>query len=254
MQKPQRFLLGLVMVMAAVVAGVAPASMATASRHHDANGTAAGLNRPFDNIEATSNNWAGYAAHGGTYHSVSASWIQPAVTCGTPTSHASFWVGLDGYSDATVEQTGATSDCDNGQTTYYAWFETYPNPEQQIKRAVAPGDAMSASVTYGSNPYFPDFTLTIKDATQGWTFSTEQFVANVQRSSAEAIAEAPLGSNGRWPLANFGMITFTNTMVDGHAIGDESPTPIDMVQNGVTDATTSPLSNGTDFSVAWKHS
>src|SRR5215467_11203890 len=56
---------------------------------------------------AQSTNWSGYAATTGTYTSVSASWIQPAGNCPSwfGSQYAAFWVGLDGFSSSTVEQT-----------------------------------------------------------------------------------------------------------------------------------------------------
>src|SRR5580693_1467505 len=51
----------------------------------------------------TSTNWSGYAATGGPFTSVSADWVQPAGNCSTGDQYAAFWVGLDGYSSATVE-------------------------------------------------------------------------------------------------------------------------------------------------------
>jgi hypothetical protein len=59
----------------------------------------------------TSSNWAGYAATGGQFTSVSADWVQPAGICSRGDQYAAFWVGLDGYSSTTVEQTGTEVDC-----------------------------------------------------------------------------------------------------------------------------------------------
>ena len=57
--------------------------------------------------QAESTNWSGYAATTGTYTSVSASWTQPAGTCSRGDQYAAFWVGLDGYTSSSVEQTGS---------------------------------------------------------------------------------------------------------------------------------------------------
>ena len=103
---------------------------------------------PRNATAATSQNWAGYAAAGqpGTFTSVSASWTQPAVTCTAQQTFSSFWVGLDGDGTQTVEQTGTEADCNNGAATYQGWFEMFPNAPVFYNNAVAPGDAMSASV------------------------------------------------------------------------------------------------------------
>jgi hypothetical protein len=66
--------------------------------------------------------------------------------------YSSFWVGLDGYSSSSVEQTGSDTDCSGGRAVYYAWYEMYPNPSVSYSNTVRPGDQFNASVTYaGSN-------------------------------------------------------------------------------------------------------
>src|SRR6266851_4878139 len=77
----------------------------------------------------TSQNWAGYAAAGapGGFTSVSASWLQPGVTCSSQKTFSSFWVGLDGDGTQSVEQTGTEADCSSGAATYQGWYEMFPN-------------------------------------------------------------------------------------------------------------------------------
>jgi hypothetical protein len=52
----------------------------------------------------------------GSVTAVHGSWLVPTATCdGRPqNSGASFWVGIDGYTSATVEQTRTDSDCSKG--------------------------------------------------------------------------------------------------------------------------------------------
>jgi hypothetical protein len=206
------------------------------------------------NASTSSTNWAGYYAAGGTYNQVSSSWIQPAVDCAVnPTSHSSFWGGLDGVTDDQVEQEGATSDCDNGTASYFAWYETFPQPEQIIDDPVAPGDSMTAVTEYIGGS---EFLFTVTDHTQNWTYSTVQSVPNAPRSSAEVIAEDPGDpSGGVWPLADFGTVQFNDAIVNSVPIGDSDPTQIDMAAGGVAKATTSALTDdGLDFAVTWQHS
>src|SRR5262249_59134881 len=72
----------------------------------------------------SSYNWSGYAvtAAPGAVTAVKGSWIVPAVqpgscSSGTTNEYASFWVGMDGLTSNTVEQTGTDSDCQNGVPT-----------------------------------------------------------------------------------------------------------------------------------------
>jgi hypothetical protein len=119
--------------------------------------------------EAESTNWSGYAGTTGTYTSVSASWTQPAGTCSRGDQYAAFWVGLDGYTSSSVEQTGSEVDCVGRTAQYYAWYEMYPGPSEDYTNTVKAGDHFNASVTYaGSNK----FSLYIADTTQGWSHTT----------------------------------------------------------------------------------
>jgi hypothetical protein len=200
---------------------------------------------------STSSNWAGYAAFNGQYTTVSANWKQPTASCTSATTYSSFWVGLDGYSSNTVEQTGTSADCSGGTPRYYAWYEMYPKFPVNLSIAVRAGDSMSASVTTDGAGHF---TLHIHNGTTGGDFVTTQTSKKARLSSAEAIAEAPSGSGGVLPLTNFGTASFSAVTVNGQAIGAFNPDKIDMVGNGFTKASTSALSGGNAFSVTWKHS
>src|ERR1700744_191095 len=67
----------------------------------------------------TSTNWSGYAVAtslktpaAGAVSDVSGKWVVPTVACParSTTTYSSNWVGIDGYSDNTVEQTGTEQD------------------------------------------------------------------------------------------------------------------------------------------------
>jgi len=200
-------------------------------------------------LHDTSDNWAGYAATGGTYTSVSSSWVQPAVSCGSEDTYSSFWVGLDGDGTSSVEQTGTEADCSGGSASYSSWYEMYPANPVNYSDNVAPGDSFTGTVTTDGSG---DFTLTLTDNTEGWTETQNESGSSATGGSAEVIAEAPY-SNGVLPLSDFGTADFTGATVDGSALGSSSPVQINLVSDGgVTEATTSGLdSSGEDFSVTW---
>jgi Peptidase A4 family len=208
---------------------------------------------PANAAATTSMNWAGYVSTGnqGTFTNVSASWTQPAVTCGATNTFSSFWVGLDGDGTPTVEQTGTEADCAAGTAAYQGWFEMFPNAPVFYDNPVVPGDAMSASVVANGGGAF---TLTLTDTTQNWTQTTNQTSDTAQLGSAEVIAEAP--SNGTvLPLSNFGTANFTNAMTDNQPIGDENASALTMVSSaGVTEATPSALTGANAFTVTWDSS
>jgi len=161
---------------------------------------------------STSYNWSGYAdAEAGTttVSRVSGSWVVPYVQCpSAPYQNSDVfnanWIGIDGFSDQTVEQLGSATQCYEGVEYYYVWYEMYPaNTVEEGTTACIndnvncpqPGDRISASVTVtpagsGENNY----TLTLIDHTRPQeSFSTSQQCAadTCTDSSAEWIIERP---------------------------------------------------------------
>ena len=212
----------------------------------------------------TSTNWSGYAITGpsGSVTDVKGSWVVPRVVCNSTETYSSFWVGIDGFSSTTVEQTGTDSDCQGGTPTYYAWYEFYPNPAFVTSLTIKPGDHMYAKVVYANSK----FTITITDKTTGKTATHTQAVSGATRSSAEWIAEAPY-NGGILPLADFGTvlygddntgITSTCTAKDGSHHGPIGTFPsasieeITMEKSSIKEAVPTKLSSdGTSFSVNW---
>lgn len=212
----------------------------------------------------TSTNWSGYAVETNLANpqnfavsDVKGSWTVPSVSCTSTNTYSSAWVGIDGDSDNTVEQTGTEHDCINGQPSYYAWFEMYPKPSFRINMPIAAGNNINAEVKFVGNNRF---TLILANTSTGQTFTTTQKL-NANRQSAEWIIEAPY-SGGVLPLANFGTINFSNanTTLNGHSgsISDSAwqNDPITMVTSGGTTAKAAPSTlspDGTSFNVTWQH-
>src|SRR5207247_10269305 len=131
-------------------------------------------------------NGSGFAVSGSRVTDAKGSWIVPSVTCSSSTTYSSYWVGIDGYSSNTVEQTGTDSDCSSGHGVYYAWYEFYPNPSITIGGfTVLPGDRISAEVSYSGG----GFTTRINDGLQH--FSNNSKLRGAPRSSAEVIRHQP---------------------------------------------------------------
>ncbi|MFH9352197.1 G1 family glutamic endopeptidase [Kitasatospora sp. NPDC017646] len=233
-------LLTLLGTAAPAVAATAPTLVQAPLAHHGG-----GL------LHSTSGNWAGYAATGGRFTSVKASWVQPAVSCNGTDTWSSFWVGLDGDGSNSVEQTGTEADCSGGTPVYSAWYEMYPQYPSNFSSTVRPGDHFTASVTTSGSG---SFTLTLSDTTAGWSHTVNKSLKSAALASAEVIAEAPSSSSGVLPLSNFGSVSFSGSTVNGQALGGFNPDSITMASGGTTKATTSGLSGGSAFSVTWKHS
>jgi hypothetical protein len=215
----------------------------------------------------TSTNWSGYAVTGakGSVTDVKGSWTVPAIVgaCPSASQYSSHWVGIDGYSSNTVEQTGTDSDCQGGVPAYYAWYEFYPHPSFNINGlAIHPGDKITAEVKYANSK----FTATITDTTTKKSFSISSKVNSAARSSAEWVTEAPY-SGGILPLANFGTISwgsdytgvsstnFATVSGKAGAIGSFGSNVHEMTMvtsNGATKASPSSLStDGTSFTIMW---
>lgn len=211
-------------------------------------GVAVASPSPHPNIRirlSTSQNWSGYASESslsspsnGFVQSVTGSWTVPTLTCSpSQNTYVAIWVGIDGYSDGTVEQTGTEQECVNGVQQNYAWTEMYPHPMQRISGiTVHTGDAFTASVTYGSG----SFTLAISDTTTGQSFTGSFKLNSAQRQSAEWVVEAPY-SGGILPLANFGTIAFSNAQFTDSSGGTHA---IDGLGSGTYDAITMIDPNG----------
>ncbi|MBR7839591.1 hypothetical protein KDL01_40440 [Actinospica durhamensis] len=199
-----------------------------------------------------SSNWSGYAATGasGAFTSVSASWTQPTLTCTSKTTYSSYWVGLDGYSNSALEQTGTEADCIGGKATYGAWWEVLPASESAYSVTVKAGDSLSASVVYNGSS---SFTMTLTDSTQGWTKTTTHAGSSgFANSSAEVIAEATEVNGSIAKLSDFGTASFTNATADGNSLGSYSPNEI--IMEGSKDVKAQPSSiSGGSFSVAWEN-
>lgn len=207
-----------------------------------------------------SSNWAGYAVVGEEFTAASGSWTVPTVDCtASPYGSVSFWVGIDGWNDATVEQTGVEAGCNGLEPYYYAWYEFAPKAGVTITSVpVKPGDNISASVAYS----YSVFTVTLTNLTTGKSHSTTAAVLDAHRNSAEWIVEL----NGAYGLTDFNAVRFGSdfTTADGTNAATDSTTsgPIgafgDRVQASVIvnkqieQAVPSFLSiDGTSFTVTW---
>lgn len=200
-------LLALTLASASVLAQVA------VPRQHPprfvAPGTPAPVYDPNRHVTVSYNTaWTGYAVTGSDFTQVQGSWIVSAVDCTeTPGTYSSEWVGIDGWSSNTVEQTGTDADCIGKKPYYYVWYEFYPLNTIVIKDvSIAPGDKFSASVVYDGNN---EYTVAITNVTTGESFSKE-----VEFTGADG-SGTPLRNSAEWieemdgnKLADFGVDPF----------------------------------------------
>src|SRR3954467_4499147 len=119
----------------------------------------------------SASNWSGYAK-AGNYTSATAQWVVPSVSATTQASYSSAWVGIDGFNNSSLIQTGTESDYYSGAAHYNAWWEILPAAETRINSiTVRPGDVMTASITKNNGTLW---TITINDTSNGQSFTTQQ--------------------------------------------------------------------------------
>jgi hypothetical protein len=182
---------------ATVLAGslLGPVSAAAGAISHHPR-ISAGVTR---NAGWASSNWSGYARTG-TYTRVTAAWVVPSVASSRKATYSSQWVGIDGFNNSNLIQTGTEADYYNGAAHYGAWWEILPAAETVIPSiTVHPGDHMTASIVKGSGS---SWTITITDATTGVSFSTVKTYTG-PGTSAEWIEEAPSVGGRVAPLAHY---------------------------------------------------
>lgn len=178
---------------------------------------ASGTSRTNAPISATSSNWSGMAvtpAIGGQpFYSVSAHWIVPVVkqapgTCSGGWDYSSQWVGIGGFNDQYLLQSGSAANvfCDVGNSLpeYFPWIEWLPNSELVLYKSAATetlypfaaGDYVIVTVwtTNWTNGISTTGNLSFADVTQGWTISLAYTAASlggnqVTGQSAEWIVE-----------------------------------------------------------------
>ena len=109
----------------------------------------------------SSSNWSGYAeTSAAPYTGVSSQWTVPTVTCSIGTAYSAAWLGIDGFNNNSLIQTGTEQDCSNRTASYSAWWTTSAQSfeEQAISSgctttstgscgSVHAGDTMSATIS-----------------------------------------------------------------------------------------------------------
>ena len=195
-------------------------------------------------------NWAGYVATGTKFTSVTATWTVPAVN-DTSAAHslASFWVGMNGRGNHRLEQIGTASGYIDGRLRHLVWWEILPQTAVYTETPVSPGDMVTAAVsTDGAGK----FVLSLRNLSNGAQFSTTQMDWGGV-TSAEVVAEAPTGSNGLLPLADFGQVTFRDVAIDSTSLDAYPWSRLVMKPTGPGLVETSPLdASGASFTVTYR--
>ncbi|KAL1984140.1 hypothetical protein VTN96DRAFT_9445 [Rasamsonia emersonii] len=187
-----------------------------------------------------SSNWAGAVLVGTGYTSVTAEFVVPTPSAPSGGSSgtqycASAWVGLDGNTcTSAILQTGVDFCVQDGQVSYDAWYEWYPDYAYDFSGiSVSAGNTIKVTVDATSTSAG---TATVENVSTGQTvthsFSGES--AHLCEYNAEWIVEDFSEGNSLVPFANFGTVTFTGASATdgGSSVGPSGATIIDIEQNG----------------------
>jgi hypothetical protein len=225
-------------------------------------------------------NWSGYAETG-TFTGVQGTWTVPAVSSSTSATYSSAWIGVDGFNNSDLIQTGTEQDYYSGAAHYNAWWEILPASETALPSnyVVKANDSMSASIYetstlsggsghgrfHSSSQHV--WVIIIADKTQNWSYTTDQ-TYNGPGTSAEWVMEAPELGGRIATLAHYTVSPasggdFDSAGVQTAIVGSGSPTYVGaklnyqndsgvMIQNNVQVSTPGdPDTAATAFNVAY---
>lgn len=166
-----------------------------------------------NNLGWVSSNWSGYAVSGrkNAFRKISANWTVPFVRPSSNNSYSSAWIGIDGFGNSSLIQTGTGHDFVNGKAHYYAWWEILPQTMTLIPKPVHPGDHMKAVISKlkGST-----WLISLRNASRNWVFRTIKRYRGPQ-ASAEWIVEAPQVGASISKLARISKVYFTGCRLNG---------------------------------------
>jgi hypothetical protein len=159
-------------------------------------------------------NWSGYIVASDIQNrtpvvsSVSASWAAPEIKSSENDTFSGVWIGIGGYGEDTLIQTGTEQECIDGKFVYYAWYELVPDSLVRIPNIhVQAGDAVTASINL-INENTNTWSIEIADVTRNQHFQ-RTVVYNSSRLSAEWVVERPKVNGNISTLADFGNVTLT---------------------------------------------
>jgi hypothetical protein len=187
-----------------------------------------------------SSNWAGAVLIGADYTAVTADFIVPIPQVpnygdGNKQYCASAWVGIDGDTCGTaILQTGIDFCVQGGSTSYSAWYEWYPDYAYDFSDiSISAGDLVRMTVDATSKT---SGAATVDNISTGRSV-THTFNSGIQGDlceyNAEWIVEDFEINNSLVPLANFGTVTFLNSLAIERksVVGPSDATLIDIRQN-----------------------
>jgi len=169
------------------------------------------------------------------------------MNCSKGRGDASPWIGIDGWSNDTVEQIGIDLDCVSGRASYHPWVEMYPGPSNYFKETVHAGDTLDATVEVSGSSW----VLSESDVNTGWTKTFDE-TSTDELASAEAIIE-DVGGGAEPPVPDFNTVTFTKITVNGAPLASAGTVHKTTLKRGSTKLSEESSLIGGKFSITWLH-
>ncbi|KAI0809437.1 peptidase A4 family-domain-containing protein [Xylaria sp. FL0064] len=207
------------------------------------------------NITATtveSSNWGGAAIVTSGVTEVSGTFTVPKPSAPSGGSSrtdycGAAWVGIDGYSNSALIQTGVLWCVEGSSYEYEAWYEYLPAALIYYSGfSVTAGSAVTVTVTKTSTS---GGVTTISSGGQSASHTFSGQSTKLQGASAEWIVEDFTSGNSLVPFANFGTVTFTGAtaVINGATVSasSDSPVTIDLVSSSGSILTDTTISGST---------
>jgi hypothetical protein len=212
----------------------------------------AGLNKINGTADQVSHNWAGAAISTAGVTEISGTFTvpKPSVPAGgnSQTEYCgAAWVGIDGFTNADLIQTGVLWCIEDGEFLYEAWYEYLPASLVAYSGiSVSAGSVITVTATKtGTNSGVT--TLSSGGKTVSHTFSRQN--SPLPGASAEWIVEDFSSDDSLVPFANFGSVTFTgaSAVINGVTVtpGGDGAIIVDLENASNQVITSSTLSGGT---------
>ncbi len=233
--------------------GRTQAAASSASSTSDPSTTTTTTPTPAATPGLSSENWSGYVLTNGGYQEVGAEWTVPTLNCTVvPNGGTSDWVGVNGWvHPSQLFQAGTASTCSGGsQTNFVVWSDGALGYAWQEQFSVNTGDVIQAEVSQTASG---GWTALVTDLTSGQSATASEAVPYAG-ASAEWVAEdsGVLGSSALTPLADFGVVSFTNLSVSP-STGFSYSDAIEMQRvDGSDEAMPSPVQGDASFSVTYE--
>ncbi|KAI0467431.1 peptidase A4 family-domain-containing protein [Xylaria cf. heliscus] len=215
----------------------------------------------YGNITATtvaSTNWGGSAIVTSGVTEVSGTFTvpKPSVPSGGSSNTdycGAAWIGIDGYSNSALIQTGVLWCVQGNSYEYEAWYEYLPAALIGYSGfSVTAGNSVTVTVTKTSSSGGTT-TISANGKSASHTFSGQS--TKLQGASAEWIVEDFTSGNSLVPFANFGTVTFTGAtaVINGATVQASADSPVNIeLESSSGSILTSTTVSGSTVTVVYK--